>query len=121
MTNDTDYWTTTAGLALGLPISLGLAATVQLTRWRAAKLAQPIPGAADIDQDALKKSIKEKQATRSNKFKSIVIGSAFVLYMGFIFMMDRFPSFVKLGFWVGISCGLAVSMARIILSIGEFN
>ena len=59
MTNNTDYWATTAGLALGLPISLGLAATVQLTRWRAAKLAQPIPGAADIDQDALKKSIMD--------------------------------------------------------------
>jgi len=62
-----DYWATTGGLALGLPISFGLAGIVQLTRWRAAKLAQPIPEASEVDQDALKKERAAKDAANRSK------------------------------------------------------
>ena len=102
-----DYWATTGGLALGLPISFGLAGIVQLTRWRAAKLAQPIPEASEVDQDALKKERAAKDAANRSKLKLALMVVCFALYMGFILCMDRLSTAVKLGFWGGLA-GLGV-------------
>ena len=102
-----EYWATTGGLALGLPISFGLAGIVQLTRWRAAKLAQPIPQASEVDQDAFKKERAAKDAVRRPKLKMALMAVCFALYMGFLFCMDRMTSMIKLGFWGGLA-GLAI-------------
>jgi hypothetical protein len=104
-----DYWTTTGGLALGIPISFGLGAIVQLTRWRAAKLAQPIDNAADVDQDALKKERLARDEVKSPKTKLAVMAVCFALYMGIVCNMDRLPSSVKLGVWGAFACIATVS------------
>jgi len=101
-----DYWTTTGGLALGISISFGLGAIVQLTRWRAAKLAQPIDNAADVDQDALKKERLARDEVKSPKTKLAVMAVCFALYMGVVCNMDRLPSSVKLGDWGTMACSL---------------
>lgn len=104
-----DYWTTTGGLALGIPISFGLGAIVQVTRWRAAKLAQPIDNAADVDQDALKKERLARDEVKSPKTKLAVMAVCFALYMGIVCNMDRLPSSVKLGVWGTMACSIIVS------------
>jgi hypothetical protein len=100
--------TLTGAFALGLPISVGFAAFVQLVRWRASKYVQSIPNASEVDQEALAKE-RAELAKAAKKEAKVVFFGVFIGWMGFLQLLSYVSGLFLVIFMVSISIFLAVS------------